>query len=289
MDDTILVTGATGNLGALVIQNLLERGVDPAGVVGLARDPEDAATLAEAGVEIRAGDYEAPDSLDAALQDIDRVLLVSSSEVGQRVEQHGNVIDAAEAAGVDQFVYTSALRADTSTLPIATEHVETESLLAASDLSYTLLRNGWYLENYTGEIDQIIEEGAVVGAAGEGRISAAARQDYAEAAATVLLEDSHGGEIYELGGDSTFTLAELAEEISAQSGHPVEYRDLPEDEYATYLAESGMPEPVADMFAATDREISNGELYTESDDLQQLIGRPTTTLASAVTTALEER
>lgn len=282
MTETILVTGSTGQLGRLVIEDLIDRGIEPSSIAGLARNPEDAADLADRGVEIRQGDYDEPDTLARAFADADRLLLISSSEVGQRVEQHGNVIEAAEAADVDLFAYTSALRADRSALPIAEEHVETEAMLEASDLDYVLLRNGWYLENYTGEIDEALETGEVVGAAGDGRISAAPREDYAAAAATVLAEDGHAGEVYELGGDEAFTLSELAREISRQSGTEVEYRDLDEEAYGQVLKDDGMPDPVAEMLATTDREIANGELYTDSGDLSSLIGRPTKTLAEAV-------
>lgn len=285
----IAVTGATGNLGRLVVNDLLDRGVPPSEIVAAVRSPDKAANLADRGVDVREADYDQPDTLDTAFEGVDRLLLISSSEVGQRVEQHQNVVDAAEAHDVDLFVYTSMLRADASPMELATEHVATEEYLQASDLSVTLLRNGWYIENYTEQLDQALDQGAFIGSAGDGRISGATRADYAAAAATVLTEDGHADERYELGGDEAFTMDELADVVTDLSGTEVVYRDLPVEDYQQALVDAGLPEPQADVFADADQGIAEGHLYTESDDLRRLIGRPTTPLEEAVADALEAR
>ena len=283
----IAVTGATGNLGGLVIEALLERGVPPARIVATARAPDRASHLAERGVEVREADYTKPDTLEGAFEGVDRLLLISSSEVGQRAEQHRNVVDAAVEADVDLLAYTSMLRAEASPLMLAEEHEQTEAYLRDADLPFTLLRNGWYTENYTEQLGQVLDQRAFVGSAGDGRISGAARADYAAAAATVLVEEGHAGAVYELGGDEAFTMEELAEEVTRQSGTEVVYRDLPVEEYEEVLVEAGLSEGAAAVFADADRGIAHGHLYTESDDLRQLIGRPTTPLSEAVTDALD--
>lgn len=285
----IAVTGATGNLGRLVVNDLLDRDIPPSEIVAAVRSPDKAADLAERGVEVRKADYDQPDTLDSAFEGIDQLLLISSSEVGQRVSQHQNVVDAAEANDVDFFAYTSMLRADTSPMELATEHVATEEYLQASDLSVTLLRNGWYIENYTEQLHQALDQSAFIGCAGDGRISAATRADYAAAAATVLTEDGHDGETYELGGDEAFTMDELAEVVTELSGTEVVYQDLPPEEYKEALVDAGLPEPQAAVFADADQGIAKGHLYTESDDLRRLIGRPTTPLEEAVADALGAR
>jgi len=285
----IAVTGATGHLGRLVVDDLLNRDISPSEIVAAVRSPEKAADLAERGVEVRTADYDEPDTLHAAFENVDRLLLISSSAVGQRVEQHQNVVDAATANDVGLFAYTSMLRADTSPMQLASEHVATEEYLQDAKLSVTLLRNGWYTENYTEQLDQALDQGAFIGCADGGRISAATRADYAAAAATVLTEDGHAGEVYELGGDEAFTMDELAAVVTEQSGTEVVYRDLPPEDYTQALVDAGLPEPQAEVFADADRGIADGHLYTESDDLRRLIGRPTTPLADAVAEALEER
>lgn len=283
----IAVTGATGNLGRLVVHDLLDRGVPPSDVVAPVRSPEKATDLAERGIDVREADYEKPDTLHAAFDGVDRLLLISSPAVGQRLQQHKNVVDAAEANDVDLFAYTSMLRADTSPLQLASEHAATEAYVRASDLPFTFLRNGWYIENYTAQLDQALDQGALIGCADDGRISGATRADYAAAAATVLTEDGHEDEGYELGGDEAFTMNELADVVTEQSGTEIVYRDLPPDHYVQALVDAGLPEPQAEVFADADRGIANGHLYTESDDLHRLIGRPTTSMEEAVADALE--
>ncbi|MFW5470985.1 SDR family oxidoreductase [Knoellia sp. CPCC 206435] len=283
---TILVTGATGQLGRLAIDALLARGVAAIDVVALVRDAGRAGDLAERGVTVRTGTFDDPASLDAALAGVDRLLFISGSEVGRRVEQHQNVVDAAVRAGVELVAYTSIVRADTSPLALADEHRATEEALAASGLPTVLLRNSWYVENYTAQVPVQLEHAAVLGAAGEGRVSAATRADLAEAAAVVVTGDGHAGQVYELGGDDAFTLAEYAAELSAQSGMPVAYRDLTVADYAAALVGAGLPQGYARALASSDDGLRQGALLVETGDLSRLLGRPTTPLAQAVATAV---
>jgi len=282
---TIAVTGTSGHLGRLVVEQLLERGVPAQDIVATARTTSAVADLADRGVVVRRADYADSDSLDAALTGVTRLLLVSSSEIGQRVPQHRNVLDAARRAGVSLVAYTSVLRADTSDLSLAAEHRATEEALVESGLPHVLLRNGWYTENYTAQVPVALEHGAVLGAAGEGKVSAATRADYAAAAAAVLVEDDHAGRVYELGGEA-FTLAEYAAELSAQAGIPVAYQDLSEEGYARALAAAGLPQAYAELLASSDTGLKHGALFTDSDDLERLIGRSPTTLSEAIKTAL---
>ncbi len=280
---TIAVTGATGQLGRLVIADLKAK-VPASDIVALVRDPAKAADL---GVQARAADYGSPAALEAALKGVDTLLLISSSEVGQRAVQHQNVINAAKAAGVGRIVYTSLLHADTSPLSLAAEHVQTEAALKASGIPHTILRNGWYTENYTGSVPAGVAHGALVGSAGNGRISSATRQDYADAAVAVLTTDGHDGKTYELSGDDAWTLADLAAEVSAQTGRDIPYHNLPQGEYAAVLTGVGLPEGLAQAIAGWDVGASEGALYDTSDDLKRLIGRPTTPLKDAVAAALK--
>ena len=278
---TVAITGATGQLGRLTIAKL--KTLLPAGqIVALARSPE----KADLGVETRAFDYDRPETLAPALAGVERLLLISSSEVGKRAPQHRAVIEAAKAAGVGEIVYTSLLHADRSPLSLAAEHVETEAALAESGIPHTILRNGWYAENYTGSIPTALQHGALIGAAGAGRVSGAARADYAEAAARVLAEGGHAGQTYELAADDAWTLADLAAEISRQSGRDIPYVDLPEAEYAAALVKAGLPEGLAAAIAGWDAGAAQGALFDDSRALSGLIGRPTTPLADVVRAAL---
>lgn len=283
---TLLVTGASGHLGRLVVLALLERGTAAADIVATARTPESLSDLAERGVQVRRADYDDPASLDGAFAGVDRLLFVSGSAVGQRVQQHTNVVDAAVRVGVGFVAYTSITRADTSDLVLASEHRATEEVLAASGLPHALLRNSWYLENYTGQLPTVLEHGAVLGAGGDGRVSAAARADYAEAAAVVLVGGGHEGAVYELGGDEAFSLGEFAAAVTAASGQEVAYRDLSVADYTAALVAAGLPQGYAAVLADGDRGIGDGALYTDSGDLSRLIGRPTTRLEDAVREAL---
>lgn len=283
---TITVTGTSGHLGRLAVLALLERGVPADGIIAVARDTAKVADLSDLGVEVRRGDYDDPASLREALSGTDRLVLVSGSELGQRVPQHRNVVDAAKREGVSLIVYTSAPHADSSGLQLAAEHLATEEIIRASGMPFVLLRNSWYLENYTAQIGQHLEHAAVYGAAGDGRISGAARRDYAEAAAVVVAEDGHQGKVYELGGDEAFTMAQYAAELSSASGTTVEYRNLPVEDYASLLVGVGLPEPVAGIYADSDAGIARGELFVDTGDLSRLIGRPTTTLEESIKLAL---
>lgn len=280
----IAVTGATGQLGRLVIEQLKARASKGQTIVALARDPAKAADL---GVEARAADYHKPETLAQALAGVDVLLLISSDAIGQRVPQHRNVIEAAKAAGVKRIVYTSILRADDTPIGLGVEHRATEAMIRDSGLAYTLLCNSWYLENYAGAIAGALHAGAFVGSAGEGRISAAARADYADAAAVVLTTEGHEGKVYELAGDEAFTLADLAAETSRQTGRDLPYNNLPEQAYAEVLKSIGLPAPVAAMLAQSDVGAAQGGLFDDGRRLSRLIGRPTTPWAAFVAGVLE--
>jgi NAD(P)H dehydrogenase (quinone) len=282
----ITVTAATGHLGRLVVEHLLDRGVPAAEIVAAVRNPAKAADLATRGVQVREADYSRPETLGAALAGTDKLLLISSSEVGRRVAQHQNVIDAAVAAGVGLIAYTSILQVETSDAPLVPEHKATEELIRASGLPFVFLRNGWYLENYTENLAPALAQGAFAGSAGDGKISAATRSDFAAAAAAVLTGDDHAGKAYELGGDA-FTMSELAAEVAAQTGKPIGYQDLPAEQYTQILVGAGLPEAFAQVLAGSDVAITRGELFTTSTDLPDLIGRPTTPLADAVALGLK--
>lgn len=281
----IAITGATGQLGRLVIQNLLNT-VPASQIVAEVRNPAKAAELVALGVQVRQADYAQPATLVAAFQGVTKLLLISSSEVGQRAAQHAAVIAAAQKAGVKLLAYTSILRADTSPLGLAIEHKATEAALRASGLPHVLLRNGWYTENYTASVPAALQYGAVLGSAKDGRIASAARADYAAAAAAALTQDGQVGKVYELAGDTAYTLTELAAEIAKQSGKPVVYSDLPEAAYAAALVQAGLPEGFAALLADSDVGASQGALFDDSHQLSQLIGRPTTPLADGVKAAL---
>ena len=282
---TIAITGATGQLGRLVIKQLKDR-VPAADLIALVRAHAKASGL---GVSAREADYSKPEMLDQALEGVNTLLLISSSEVGQRAVQHHNVIAAAKNQGVKRIVYTSLLHADTSALSLADEHRETEAELKASGLLFTILRNGWYTENYTASVSSAVTGGAFLGSADGGRISSAARVDYAEAAVAVLTSEGHDGKTYELAGDNAYTLSDLAAEISRQTGRDIPYRDLRETEYAAALASFGLPEAAARAYASFDAAAALGALFDDGRQLSQVIGRPTTPLAVSVAEALANR
>ena len=276
------ITGATGQLGQLVVGKLKEK-VSAEIIVALVRNTERAAEL---GVEARAFDYSKPESLVASLVGIDKLLLISGNELGQRLPQHLAVIAAAKEAGVKQFVYTSILHADTSSLGLAGEHLATEAALKASGLAYTILRNGWYTENYVGSAKGAIGAGAFIGCAGAGKIASAARADYAEAAAVVLAGEGSENKTYELAGDTAYTLTELAAEISRQAGKTIPYNNLTETQYADILKSFGLPDGLAEMLADSDTGASKGGLFDDSHVLSTLIGRSTTPLATVLAEAI---
>ncbi len=278
----LAVTGATGQLGQLVIKHLLKK-TAAENVVALVRDVKKAESLKALGVEIRQADYTRPDTLSSALQGIKKLLLISSSEVGQRSVQHKNVIDEAKNAGVELLAYTSLLKADTSPLSLKEEHLETEAYLNASGVPYVLLRNGWYTENYLASMPPALEHGVFIGCAGEGKISSSAREDYAEAAAVVLTsEEEQAGKVYELSGDESYTLAELSNIISEESGKTVTYQNMSQDDFTQALEGAGLPAPLAAMLANSDAGAAQGGLFDDSHTLSQLIGHPTTPLRQLV-------
>jgi NAD(P)H dehydrogenase (quinone) len=282
----LLITGATGHLGRLVVEQLLAAGWPAGDIIATGRATDKIKDLADRGVQVRAVDFGDPAEVRAAVAGADRVLLVSAMDPGARVAQHRTVIDAAQAAGVGLLAYTSIVNAGTTTIRLAADHQATERLLRDSGVPFVLLRNSWYHENYTDRLPAFLAQGAIPGSAGQGRISAAARADYAAAAVRVLTTDGHAGQAYELGGDEPFTLAQLAAEISAQAQKEVRYVDLPEAEYADALTEHGVPALVAGMVAETDAAAAHGALQTASGDLAALIGRPATTLSAAIAAAL---
>lgn len=281
---TYAVTGATGHLGRRVVLELLERGVPASDVVAVVRTPAKAADLAERGVVVREGDYSRPETLPAALAGVQRLLLVSADVPGQRVAQHTAVIEAARDAGAERIAYTSILHADDTSNPLAGEHQGTERALRTAGVPFTLLRNGWYTENYTERLGEYVERGEIVGATGRGRVSAAPRADFASAAAAALLADEVGDVVHELGGPS-FDFDELAATVTEVTGTTVVHRDLPVADYVALLRGVGMDEGTAGFVAALDASIAAGDLETHSDDLARLLGRPATPLADALRAA----
>ncbi|UAK20806.1 SDR family oxidoreductase [Kluyvera sp. CRP] len=277
----IAITGATGQLGQQVFANLLNTTAANQ-LVAIVRNPAKAEALSQKGVVVRQADYGDEAALTRALQGVDKLLIISSSEVGQRAPQHRNIINAAQAAGVKFIAYTSLLHADTSPLGLADEHVATEKMLADSGIPYALLRNGWYTENYLASAPAALEHGVFIGAAGEGKIASATRADYAAAAARVIAEDGHAGKIYELAGDHGWTLSELAAELAKQSGKNVVYQNLSQADFAAALKSVGLPAGLADMLADSDVGASKGGLFDDSHTLSKLIGRPSTPLADSV-------
>ncbi|HHA2248349.1 TPA: SDR family oxidoreductase [Enterobacter ludwigii] len=277
----IAITGATGQLGQLVIEQLLNT-VPANQIVAIVRNPAKAEALSQQGITVRQGDYADESTLTSALKGVDKLLLISSSEVGQRATQHQNVVNAAKAAGVKFIAYTSLLHADKSPLGLHVEHVATEKALAESGIPYALLRNGWYTENYLASALPALEHGVFIGAAGEGKIASATRADYAAAAAKVISGDGHAGNVYELAGDHAWTLNELAAELSKQSGKNVAYQNMSEADFAAALKGVGLPAGLADMLADSDVGASKGGLFDDSHTLSKLIGRPTTPLSESI-------
>ncbi|EOC0059174.1 SDR family oxidoreductase [Cronobacter turicensis] len=282
----IAITGATGHLGQRVIDTLLNT-VAAQEIVAIVRNPAKAATLSAKGVQVRAADYSDVAALTAALAGVEKLLLISSSEVGQRAPQHRNVIDAAKTAGVKLIAYTSLLHADRSPLGLAEEHVATEKMLADAGIPYVLLRNGWYTENYLASVPPALEHGVFIGSAGDGKIASASRQDYAEAAANVLTLDNQAGRVYELAGDNAWTLRDLTALLSKETGKTVAYQNLSEADFAAALAGAGLPEGFAKLLADSDIGASKGGLFDDSRQLSALIGRPTTSLETSLRESLK--
>lgn len=279
----ITVTGATGQLGRLVIDALLKR-VPASEITAAVRSPEKAADIAARGVRVVRADYNAPETLGPALVGTGRLLIISGNEFGQRVEQYERLIAAASAAGVGFIAYTSIINVDGNPMYLGADHKVAERLIVETGLPYAFLRNGWYNENYVTAFQSGAAHGTMIGAAGEGRISAAARADYAEAAAVVLAEGREG--VFELGGSEAFTMAGLAGVVGAVAGRPVNHTNLEPDAYAAQLKGFGVPEGMADALADSDRYAAEGWLYTESRTLEELIGRRSTPIAETVKVVL---
>lgn len=282
---SIVVTAATGALGRLVVDELLER-VPADRVAVVVRDREKAADLAGRGVEVRVADYDDPAALATAFRTGDRVLLISGNEIGRRVAQHTAVLKAAQAAGVAQLAYTGVLGGPEADFDLAAEHTATEQAVLDSGIPYTFLRNGWYHENYTRELPTVLEHGAVLASSGEGRVASAARADYAAAAAEVLTGEGHLNRAYELSGDTAWSLAEYAAEVSAQTGKEIAYSGVQAHEHLAILTGAGVPEGFAAILVDVDAAIARGRLAGTSGDLARLIGRPTTPVSEAIAAAL---
>lgn len=281
----IAITGVTGKLGQIVVKGLKEQ-IAADQIIGLVRSPEKASELG-LGIATRLADFEKPETLESALEGIDTLLLISGSEMGKRAAQHANIIQAAKKNNVKWIIYTSLLHADTSSISLAGEHLATEADLRSSGIPYTLMRNGWYTENYTSAVAKAVANGAFLGSAKDGKISSAARADYAAAAIAILTSPGHEGKVYELAGDDAWTLSDLAAETSRQTGKDIAYVDMPEAEYAKTLSGFGIPEAISQAIAGWDVSVSEGALFDDSKVLSNLIGRPTTSLSVVVAEELE--
>ncbi|MEW7313341.1 SDR family oxidoreductase [Buttiauxella gaviniae] len=281
----IAITGVSGQLGQLVVEDLLKT-VAADQLVAIVRNPAKIQAFADRGVQVRAASYEDKTALVQALAGVEKLLLISSSEVGKRAVQHRNVIEAAKEVGVKLIAYTSLLHADSSPLGLADEHIATEQMLKESGIPFVLLRNGWYTENYLASIPPALQHGTFIGSAGNGKIASATRADYAAAAAKVMTLDNQAGKVYELAGDHGWTLTELTEELTKQSGKTVVYQNLPEADFKAALLGAGLPEGLAALLANSDAGASKGGLFDDSRQLSTLIGRPTTTLEESIRAAL---
>jgi NAD(P)H dehydrogenase (quinone) len=282
----IAITGANGNLGQLVVKGLLQA-VPANQIIAAVRSPEKADDLRALGAQIREADYDRPETLVEAFKGVEQLLLISAVQPGERFRQHRAVIDAARQTGVKLIAYTSMLRADTSNLILADEHNRTEVYLKSTGVDFVVLRNGWYLENHTSGLAAALANSAINGSAGQGRFASASRADYAGAAVTVLTQPGHANQTYELAGDQAYSLAELAEEVSKQTGRTIVYNHLPAADYEAVLLGFGLPKMIADVVIDADLKASAGELDSASRDLSRLLGRSTTTLAEAVKVALK--
>lgn len=277
----IAITGATGQLGKLIIETLLKE-IDASNIIALVRDENKAKDIENKGIELRPFDYDLPETLVPALQGVDKLLLISANEVGRRTPQHKAVVDAAIEAHVPYIAYTSLLRANTNLLALAKEHRETESLIQQSGLQYTLLRNNWYNENYIYNIQQVAEHGVLYGSALDSKISSASRQDYAEAAAKVLTSEGHEGKIYELAGSNSFTLYDLAAYVTQASAKSVIYENISPEDYLAALVSLGLPDGLAQVIVDADVQALNGTLYSDSKDLENILGRKTTSIKDQI-------
>lgn len=284
----IVITGANGQLGRFVLNGLLKH-VPASQIVAAVRTPEKATDLAALGVQVRQADYDRPQTLATAFDGAIKVLLISSSAIGNRIPQHEAVVSAAQKAGVKALAYTSILNADTSPLMLAKEHLATEKMIIESGIPFVFLRNGWYVENYAGFIPAALAQGALIGCAGDARISCASRADYAEAAVAVLAKSDAINVTYELAGDVAYTLSDFADEVGRQSGKDIRYLNMTQADYVAALTKAGLPPDLAKMLGDSDAGAARGALYSSSRDLHNLIGRETTSLSAAIHEALKPR
>jgi NAD(P)H dehydrogenase (quinone) len=283
---SIVITGATGRLGRLVVTDLLARGTAPGDIAAAVRDAGKAADLAALGVEVRIADYERPETLKTAFEPGDKVLLISSGSADRRAAHHIAAVEAAAGAGVALLAYTGILGGPDADFMLADPHKVAERNILASGLPYVFLRNGWYHENYTANLGPVLERGALIGNAGPGRVASAARADYAAAAAIVLSGDGHAGRAYELSGDTAWSLAEYAAVVAEVAGRPVEYRGLPAEAHYEILVRAGLPDWQAHLLVDVDAAIARGSLAATSGELSRLISRPTTPLRASVEAAV---
>jgi len=282
----IAITGASGQLGRLVITSLLEK-TEASNIIAVVRTPETVQDFADKGVIIRQADYDKPETMDAALEGVEKVLLISSNAVGARFPHHKAVVEAAKKNDVKLLAYTSILHASANKMMLAAEHIETEAYIKKISLPVVMLRNSWYSENYTMSLPTILENQGIIGTAGDGRISSAPRAEYAEAAAiTLLTEENQAGKIYELAGDTAYSLADYAAMISATTGNEIAYTDLPEADFANALVGAGLPEGFAKTLADSETQARTGSLFEDGGDLSRLLGRPTTPMIETIKTAL---
>jgi NAD(P)H dehydrogenase (quinone) len=284
---SIVVTGATGHLGRLVLAGLLEK-VPASGIAAVVRSEEKGAEFAAKGIETRVADYDEPETLKGAFHAGDRVLFISGSEVGKRAAQHTAVVEAARAAEVAQLAYTGVLGGPDADFALADEHKITEEAILGSGVPHTFLRNGWYDDLYVAQLPVYLANGAVLGSSGEGRIAPAPRADYAAAAVAVLTGEGHLGKAYELSGDVAWTMSEFAAEIARQSGKPVAYTNVAPAQYKQVLLGAGLPEPMADILVDVESAIERGSLAGGTGDLSRLIGRPTTPIADSIAAGLKK-
>ncbi|MEB7537240.1 SDR family oxidoreductase [Pantoea anthophila] len=284
----IAVTGANGKLGKQVIMKLLS--FYPAEkIVGLARNPQDAGDLIKLGVQIKQADYDKPETVSAALFGIKKLLLISAVIPSERFRQHKAVIDAAHQAGVNLIAYTSQLRADTSSFSLAKSHRETESYIKKSGMAYTILRNGWYIENHTDNLNKAVQHGVLLGSSGKGRFSSASREEYAEAAAVVLSQDGHIGKVYELAGSDAYTMSELADQVSELIGKKIDYLNLSYHDLKQVLLSVNIPEMIADVVIEADKLSQEGELFSDSNDLSILLGRKTLPIQQVIINEIKQK
>lgn len=285
---TLLVTAATGHLGRLVIDALLERGVPASEIAAGVRTPAKADDLAARGVAVVELDYSRPETLAPALEGVTRLLLISGTDA-DRVAGHRAVIGAAAAAGVERLVYTSSPRNDEVEYALGADHRATEQAIAASGMDATILRNNWYTENYLDAVARAADTGEIVAAVGDARVASASRADYAEAAAVALTSEQSIGHTLELGGDVAWDYDELARAAGDVLGRPVTYTRVSVEQLTAGLEAAGLDAGTAAFVAGIDDAIARGALSQTDGTLARVIGRPTTPLVEGLRAGLAAR